>query len=64
MTNPLNQLLDKEMDRREFLAHVGAAIVAMIGLSSILKALNGADHQQTQQDSSAVPGFGIGPYGR
>lgn len=35
----LQALLDKEVSRKDFLLHVGAAILAMIGISSLLKSL-------------------------
>ncbi len=54
---PFDQLLSKEVDRREFLAHVGAAGLGIIGVTSIIKALTGS---QTKKSSS---GYGGSSYG-
>jgi hypothetical protein len=56
----LQQLFDKPMDRREFLAHIGAAILMVMGISGILKRLldlNAHPRQQVQV------GYGSSPYG-
>lgn len=57
MKNELNALLEKEMDRREFLRHVGIGLVALTGVSGLLKALNGAS---TPRRSA---GYGASVYG-
>jgi hypothetical protein len=62
MNNPLHQILEKEMDRKEFLIHLGAGIMSIIGLSTIFKALNGASSQK-KGSSSSRSGYGSGPYG-
>jgi hypothetical protein len=69
MQNPFTHLLDKEMDRREFLVHLGAGFVALLGLSSILKAFTGVGSSQQQKTttSTAAPrssGYGSSAYGR
>lgn len=58
MKNDLNMLLEKEMDRREFLRHVGVGLVALTGVAGILKALNGAS--STPRRTS---GYGSSAYG-
>ena len=35
----LQRLLNKDMDRKEFLAHVGAGALTIIGISGLLKNL-------------------------
>jgi hypothetical protein len=57
---PLDKLLSKEMDRREFLIHVGLLLLAVTGVTSILSRLT-ADSEST---STTIPGFGAGSYGR
>lgn len=57
MKNDLNVLLEKEMDRREFLKHVGIGLIALTGASALLKALNGASAPRR------TSGFGAGAYG-
>lgn len=53
----LNELLEKEMDRREFLKHAGAAVIAVIGLAGALSAFKEIDHKQR------VSGYGGSVYG-
>lgn len=40
MKNELDSLLQKEMDRKSFLKHVGIGFVAMTGVAALLKTLN------------------------
>lgn len=56
-TKMLQELLEKRVSRREFLAYIGAAIVAMTGIHAFLKTLGSRE----QQKSSV--GYGGGPYG-
>jgi hypothetical protein len=41
MNKQVNQLLQKEMTRQEFLTTIGFGVASLLGLSSILKLLNG-----------------------
>jgi hypothetical protein len=62
MQNPLDQILEKEMDRRDFLAHIGAGFMALIGFSSILKALSG--NHSSSSSTHRTGGYGGSVYGR
>lgn len=53
----VDDLLEKEMDRKQFLAHAGAAVLAVVGISSVLKSLKGISHE------SASNGYGSSTYG-
>lgn len=57
MKKDLQQLLDKQVDRKDFLKHVGFGIVALTGVTALTKSLNGfgVKHQTS--------GFGAGAYG-
>lgn len=57
MKKDLQQLLDKQVDRKDFLKHVGFGIVALTGVTALTKSLNtfGGKHQAS--------GFGAGVYG-
>lgn len=57
MKNDLHVLLEKEMDRREFLKHVGVGLVALTGASALLKALNGVSAPRR------TSGYGASSYG-
>lgn len=52
------QLLEKKLDRKEFLAHLGALFLALVGISAILKALSNPNIL----DKKHQYGFGSGPY--
>lgn len=56
----LNELMDKEMSRKEFLATIGFGIASVMGLGTILKLLTG---KKTQQQTSGGYGYGGGAYG-
>lgn len=66
MTNILginpSELLDKEMDRKDFLKHVGVAMIALTGVSAIFKSLvQQPTHQAFTRQASA--GYGSYAYG-
>lgn len=54
MNIQLQDLLEKKVSRREFLAYIGAAILAVTGITALLKTLG--------QQKSKI-GYGGGPYG-
>jgi hypothetical protein len=55
----VDEVIKTPMSRREFLWHVGAGILALIGVSGFLKALQG-----TQAGNSAAKGgYGDSTYG-
>lgn len=58
MKDDLNKLLQKKMDRKGFLKHVGIGLAAMTGVATILKTLTGAGNTQQQ-----ARGYGGGAYG-
>ena len=61
MKNALVQkLLEKKMDRKEFLAHIGAGILTLIGISGLLKHLvNYTSHDRVYREI----GYGSNDYG-
>ena len=55
-------LLEKEVDRREFLQHAGVAFLALIGLTGLISSLT---KLQTGDDQPSSPnGYGTSSYGR
>jgi hypothetical protein len=58
MKDQLEALLEKDMDRRDFLKHVGFGFAALTGLAGLLKTLNGLGEKQPQQ-----LGYGASAYG-
>jgi hypothetical protein len=57
-TKPIKQLLEKDMNRKEFLLHLGAGALTIVGISGLLKTLNGFS---TKPKVSS--GYGSSPYG-
>lgn len=59
--NNIAQLLDKEMDRKDFLKLIGLGAVAATGITQILKAMS----QPTTRPAatSKVQGYGSSLYG-
>jgi hypothetical protein len=55
---PIQQLLGKEMSRREFLAHLGAGALTIVGVSGLVKTLVDLGGHKGQHS-----GFGSGSYG-
>lgn len=55
----LSKLLAKPMSRREFLAHIGAAALAITGISGILRNLSSHTTTSTNRDH----GYGSSSYG-
>lgn len=55
----LQKLFNKPMDRRQFLAHVGAGALAIMGISGVLKSLVDFGVPRKQR----VAGYGSSPYG-
>jgi hypothetical protein len=59
---PLQQLLTKDVSRKEFLAIVGLGILSIFGLSSIIKFLTG--HNISLENHAKVKGgYGSSAYG-
>lgn len=54
------ELLQKEMDRKEFLRHVGIAAAVIIGLPTLLNVLSRMQSGSLRQQSA---GYGSMPYG-
>jgi hypothetical protein len=58
MTTKLEELLSKEMTRRQFLVTVALGFVSLFGLSALMGALTGTTPEQ------AMHGYGSRDYGR
>lgn len=61
MKDEISNLLQKEMDRKSFLKHVGVGFVAMTGIAALLKTLNGVNGNAPRQDQAG--GYGSSAYG-
>lgn len=58
MKKDLHELLAKEVDRKDFLKHVGFGLVALTGVTALTKSIAGFGSNQAQRS-----GFGAGVYG-
>lgn len=55
MKNEITKLFSKEMDRRDFIKHVGLAVIMFFGITTIVETLNGS--------GPGSPGYGETNYG-
>ncbi len=56
----LGDLLNKEMDRKQFLKHLGVGVLAISGVSAALRSMTFESSGKSSQPS----GYGSSPYGR
>lgn len=65
--NAIDQSLQKPMSRRDFLGHIGALFLAVIGITSVLHSLglhDDAPQQQAARSTAAANrGYGSSAYG-
>lgn len=61
MKDQLDALLNKDMDRRNFLKHVAFGFATLTGVAGLLKTLTNMDRQQPATSSQF--GYGGGSYG-
>lgn len=64
MKNQIQELLQKDMSRHEFLATMGMGLVAMLGLTSALKFLLDTPTMTSGRSRNQSNGYGSSPYGR
>lgn len=66
-TSHVQELLEREVSRKEFLRYVGVAFLSVIGVTNLLKNLNQPLHlpaQSSSTRSNELPGYGMSAYGR
>lgn len=56
----IHKLMQKDMDRKDFLKHVGVGFAAIAGISGLLKTLA---HLNGSQQAGAEADYGGGAYG-
>ena len=57
---PFARLMQKEMSRREFLAFLGAAILAAVGISSVMRNMSSLTGDRTADPETRSYGGGRG----
>lgn len=55
--NDMQKLLQKEMDRKDFLKHVGIGFAAILGITTLLKTISSLSGNQSKT------GYSSGAYG-
>ncbi len=55
-------LLDKPMDRRDFLKHVGIGILFVFGFGTIIKSIGGLEKLTGSRSSQQSYGYGMSAY--
>lgn len=56
----LQQLFDKPMDRKQFLAHIGAGLLVVVGVSGLLGQLVRYGQQPTSDEGYGDTSYGGG----
>jgi len=57
----LQKLMQKDMDRRSFMKHVGIGFAGIIGITGAIKTLSGLN--QTGSNQHVLSGYGSSVYG-
>ncbi len=60
MKKHIQAVFEKPMNRKEFLGYIGAAVLAVVGVSGMVKALL---HHSGGASSSVADGYGSSAYG-
>lgn len=66
MQKQFNEILQKRMDRKDFLKHVGIGVAVMtgaVGLVKMLKPQEEGDSRQAATSSNQSMGYGASAYG-
>lgn len=61
--NNFATLLNKEMDRKEFLRYIAAAGIIAAGAGTLLQSLLNIDHSQKSKSNLSATGYGASTYG-
>lgn len=59
----VGQLLQKEMDRKDFLRHIGIAAAVVVGVPALMAALNRLHAGPVGGAVDSRAGYGSSPYG-
>jgi hypothetical protein len=61
MNKHLQTIVEKPMNRKEFLGYIGAAVLAVVGISGMVKAL--LHHNSSGSSQVVADGYGATAYG-
>ena len=63
MSKPLDAIMQKEMDRKEFLTTVGFGLASLLGFSTVMQLLGRSNHSTLFGSQSVGQGYGASAYG-
>lgn len=64
ISKQIQNILQQDMDRKEFLSLVGASLIGVIGISKILKSLESFNNDSSSSSkANAKAGYGASAYG-
>lgn len=63
MQKQFDEILQKRMDRKDFLKHVGIGFAVMTGVAGLVKTLNPQSEKTTSQKQTVAMGYGASVYG-
>jgi hypothetical protein len=63
MNKHVQVIFEKPMNRKEFLGYIGAAILAVVGVSGMIKALLHHDSGHAGSGHAVADGYGATAYG-
>lgn len=58
----IQELLEQEVTRRQFLAHIGVAFLAIVGITGMLKSLQSVLPQKKSQPNGQIGAYGWSGY--
>lgn len=58
----IQQLLEADMDRKEFLVYLGASVLAVVGVTGLLRSISVPLEKQSKASQNRA-GYGSSPYG-
>jgi hypothetical protein len=62
MGSQIDDFLNQKMDRKQFLKSVGAGLIAVVGVGTVVRVLQQQTSQQSQHNASTM-GYGSSVYG-
>lgn len=59
----IQELLQEELSRKDFLKYIGIALLSMVGVASFIQSLAG-NFSKSTTTKKEIGGYGSSPYGR
>jgi len=62
--NKVQELLQQEISRKDFLRYIGLALLGMVGVTAMLQNLTNTLSTSGKTEKKSDSGYGMSPYGR